>query len=155
MKAWGLSLTALVLVLLLAACGPEPLVSMGLQGDLADSAVPEKAIEEVQPVILTMDNNGEAITLQVGQEVHVFLTGNPTTGYMWASSGIDSAVLHLADEPEYAAADDEALGSGGEFDFFFTAAAPGETVLTLIYHRSFEKDAPPKRTFSVKVVVTE
>lgn len=154
MKAWGLSLTALVLVLLLAACGPEPLVSMGSQEDPADLAAPEKAIEEVQPVILTMDNNGEAITLQVGQEVHVFLTGNPTTGYMWEAPEVDSAVLRMAGEGDYAAAD-EALGSGGEFDFTFTAAEPGETTLTLIYHRSFEKDVPPKRTFSIKVVVTE
>ena len=67
---------------------------------------------------------------------------------------MDAAVLHLAGEPDYAAASD-ALGSGGEFDFLFTAAAPGETELTLIYHRSFEKDVPPKRTFSVKVVVRE
>lgn len=153
MKKWKGVLAAVVL-LLLAACAPEPLMSMSAANDAADAAAPEKAVEEVSPVILTMDNDGETITLQVGQEMHIFLAGNPTTGYMWEALDVDAAVLRLAGEPDYAAASD-ALGSGGEFDFLFTATAPGETELTLIYHRSFEKDVPPKRTFSVKVVVRE
>ena len=149
MKNWKGVLAAAVL-LLLAACAPEPLMSMSAAEDAADL----KAVEEVAPVILTEENNGETITLQVGQEIHISLSGNPTTGYMWEVQEVDEAVLHMAAEPDYDASSD-ALGSGGAFDFLFTATAPGETELTLIYYRSFEKDVPPKRTFSVNVVIAE
>jgi len=161
MKNWRWVLAA-VLLLLLAACAPEPLMSMSAEEDAADLVVSEmeieatleKASEEVAPVILTEENDGETITMQVGQELHIFLGGNPTTGYMWASEGLDSKFLALAEEPEYSAASD-AIGSGGEFDFFFTMKAPGETVVTLEYKRSFEKEVEPIRTFSVKLLVEE
>ena len=52
-------------------------MSMSAANDAADAAAPEKAVEEVSPVILTMDNDGETITLQVGQEMHISLAGNP------------------------------------------------------------------------------
>jgi inhibitor of cysteine peptidase len=161
MKNWRWVLAA-VLLLLLAACGPEPMMSMSAEEDVPElaapemevEAAPEKASEEVSPVILTEENNGETITMQVGQELHIFLGGNPTTGYMWASEGLDSKMLGLAEEPEYTAASD-AIGSGGEFDFFFTMKAPGETMVTLEYMRDFEKDVDPIRTFSVTLVIEE
>jgi hypothetical protein len=37
--------------------------------------------------------------------------------------------------------------------FRFAAAAPGQTTLTLISHRSFEPDVPPRKTFSAPIVV--
>jgi predicted secreted protein len=153
MKNWTWIFAAAVL-LLLTACAPEPLMSMSAVDEAADLAAPEMAMEEVAVVSLTEENDGETITLQVGQEVHVLLTGNPTTGYMWEAPQVDAALLRPAGEPDYAAASD-ALGSGGEFNFTFTAAAPGETELAMIYHRSFEQDVPPKRTFSVNVVIEE
>ena len=149
MKKWK-GVLAAVVYLLLAACAPEPLKSMSAAEDASNL----KAVEEVAAVILTEENDGETITLKVGQAVHLLLTGNPTTGYMWEVQEVDEAVLHMADVPEYDASSD-ALGSGGAFDFLFTATAPGETELTLIYYRSFEKDVPPKRTFSVNVVIAE
>lgn len=161
MKNWGWVLVMAVM-LLLTACAPEPLMSMSVEDDMADLAIPENdvgdALEKVDdslpPVVLTEDNNGETITIQVGQELHIFLGGNPTTGYMWASRGLDSKFLALAEEPAYTAASD-AIGSGGEFDFFFTMKAPGKTLVTLEYKRSFEKDVEPERTFSLKLVIEE
>jgi predicted secreted protein len=146
MKRWIWGLAAGLL--LLAACAPQPLVSMGLQ----ETAVPQTAAKEVPAVRLTSENDGQTITLQVGQEMHVLLGGNLTTGYAWEAPEVDTTVLNMLGDAKYTAASD-AIGSGGEFDFTFQAVAPGETELTLIYHRSFEKDVPPKRTFSVKVVV--
>ena len=153
MKKWIWVFAAAVL-LLLAACAPEPLMSLSAAGDSTDLAVPEKGVEEVAAVNLTEENDGETITLKVGQEVHVLLTGNPTTGYMWEAQEVEAAMLRPVGEAAYTAASD-ALGSGGAFNFTFTAAAPGETQLILIYHRSFEQDVPPKRTFSVNVVIEE
>ena len=150
MKRWALVLMVPAL-LLLAACGVPPLVSMGQQDEQSAQG---KAAEEAQPVELSVDNDGQTITLQSGQELQVKLAGNPTTGYAWEVSEMDAAVLRITGEGEYVPAG-EALGSGGEFVFNFQAAAPGETSLTLIYYRSFEKDVPPKHTFSVRVVVSQ
>ena len=101
MKNWKGVLAAVVL-LLLAACAPAPLMSMSAAENAADLAVPEKVVEEVAAVKLTEENNGETITLKVGQEVHVLLTGNPTTGYLWEAPEVDAALLRLAGEPDYA-----------------------------------------------------
>ena len=161
MKNWRWVLTA-VFLLLLTACAPEPLMSMSVEDDMADLAIPENDVEDalekvddaLPPVILTEENNGETVTIRVGQELHIFLGGNPTTGYMWASRGLDSKFLALAEEPAYTAASD-AIGSGGEFDFFFRMKAAGETVVTLEYKRSFEKDVEPERVFSVTLLIEE
>jgi predicted secreted protein len=37
--------------------------------------------------------------------------------------------------------------------FRFAAAASGQTTLTLLYHRSFEPDVPPLKTFTAPIVV--
>jgi len=158
MKGWGWVLA--VAGLLLAACAPEPLMSMSVEDDMANQAAPEmdsaaeEPVGDLDAVILTEENNGETVSMKVGQELHIYLGGNPTTGYMWASKGLDSKMLDLAEEPEYEPASD-AIGSGGEFDFFFTAKAPGETVVTLEYERSFEKNVAPIDVFSVTLVIEE
>ncbi|MBM4429116.1 MAG: protease inhibitor I42 family protein, partial [Chloroflexi bacterium] len=43
--------------------------------------------------------------------------------------------------------------SPGKMTLRFTGVAAGQTALKLIYHRSFEKDVPPVKTFEVTVVV--
>ena len=67
---------------------------------------------------------------------------------------MDGALLDSAEEPAYTPASD-AIGSGGEFDFFLTAKAAGETDVKLEYKRSFEKDVAPKRVFLVTLVIEE
>lgn len=156
-RGWMLGM---VVMLLLAACAPAPLMSMSAEDEMAElaapemDAAPEKADDELDPVILTEENDGDTIRMKVGQELHIYLGGNPTTGYMWASKGLDSKMLDLAEEPEYTAASD-AIGAGGEFDFFFRMKAPGETVVKLEYMRSFEEGVDPIRTFSVTLVIEE
>lgn len=130
---------AIVFILLLSACG----VPVSPSPNPTSPASPRK---------LSESDNGSVITLQVGERLDIRLAANPTTGYQWEVAEGDSAVMKQAGEPEYKA-DSEALGSGGAMTFLFSAAGAGRTNLQLIYHRTFEKDTPPLKTFEVTAVV--
>ena len=82
----------------------------------------------------------------------VQLLENPTTGYTWEVEPYDSSVVKATGEPEYQA-ESQAIGAGGLYTFRFQTVADGQTALKFIYHRTFEKDVPPIRTFEVKIVV--
>lgn len=102
---------------------------------------------------LTEADAGSSVALRVGDTLEVTLPGNPTTGYQWAVGAGDAAILQLRGEPEFVAAG-EALGSGGSVTLRFAAIGPGDLQLQLVYRRPFEPDAPPERTFAVRVSVS-
>ncbi len=103
---------------------------------------------------LTEANNGQPTTIKVGGRVVVELDANPTTGFTWEVSNLDTSVLKQLGETEYKPASSTPMpGSGGTQVLRFEAVAPGTTTLTLIYHRPFEKDVPPAKTYTIKVTV--
>lgn len=143
---------ALLAVLLLAAgCA---------SGDgTPTSAEPDRGGEpSVVPggeVVLSAEDDGTSIELRAGQELVVTLESNPTTGYRWEVSEVDESVLSELGEAEFQEApkeDEQIVGVGGTETFRF-ASAPGSTTLTLVYHRSWEKDVEPAATFTVEVTV--
>jgi len=77
---------------------------------------------------------------------------SPTTGYTWEQTTGDGAIVKLDGDPLYTS-ESNLVGAGGTYLFRFSAVAPGETSLTLIYHRSFESGVPPLKTFTVLVTV--
>ncbi|MEQ1558122.1 MAG: protease inhibitor I42 family protein [Methyloglobulus sp.] len=44
---------------------------------------------------LTENDSGKTIELKVGDDLEVVLAGNPTTGYVWEVSSLDSTILKL------------------------------------------------------------
>ena len=94
---------------------------------------------------------GSEVTITVGETMEIALPGNPTTGFSWEVSSIDSAVLTAVGDPSFRA-DSTLVGSGGTMTLQFEAVAPGTTALELVYHRPFE-DVPPEDAFSLTVVV--
>jgi inhibitor of cysteine peptidase len=94
------------------------------------------------------------VEVRVGHVIEITLAGNPTTGYRWEVADPANGVLEQIGEPQYAA-DSDALGAGGKFTFRFRAVAKGRAALRLVYHRPFEKSAPPEETFTVTIVVAE
>jgi inhibitor of cysteine peptidase len=127
---WFLILTAALFVL--AGCSP--------------------ARASAQTVTLTEADAGKTIELQNGNLLVVNLDGNITTGFNWEMVPQNPAVLKQLGEPE-ATADSSALGAGGKISLKFQAVQTGRASLALIYHRSFEKDVPPEKTFEVTIVV--
>jgi inhibitor of cysteine peptidase len=107
------------------------------------------------PVVLAAADNGSQVELSSGQVLEVTLESNPTTGYSWEVSEVDEAVLTQMGDVEFQEAPKEGeqlVGVGGTETFRF-ASATGQTTLTLVYHRSWEKDVEPLETFTVEVVV--
>jgi inhibitor of cysteine peptidase len=103
-------------------------------------------------VRLNKQDAGRQLELKTGDQLHVTLEANPGTGYQWEKVAGDEAILRSLGEPEFEPAG-KGLGSGGHVHWRFEAAAPGQTTLQLIYHRSFEPGVPPIDTFQVSVVV--
>ena len=104
-------------------------------------------------VQLTAADNGSTVKLKTGQHVAIMLEANPTTGYTWAvvepSDG--QIVLRQVGELEFEPESD-LIGAGGVQIIKFEVVNPGQTALTLVYHRPWETDVAPLKTFVIHVV---
>src|SRR5262245_47871717 len=101
---------------------------------------------------LTETDDGRLIELKVGDKLEVTLPGNPTTGFQWEVSDVDSIILTPIGGPEFEPSSN-AIGSGGNITLRFEAVGAGQTELKLIYHRPFEENVPPVQTFQVSITV--
>ena len=100
---------------------------------------------------LSENDSGKIVEISVGDELEVALPGNPTTGYIWEVSSINSNVLRL-DKIDFVA-HDQAIGGGGIEIRRFHAISEGKSEVKLIFHRSFEQNIPPIKTFEVTVII--
>jgi inhibitor of cysteine peptidase len=96
--------------------------------------------------------NGSSVTFEQGQQMVLKLTSNPTTGYDWEITGLDTSILQQTGEVDYKS-DSMLIGSGGTDTWTFKAVGSGNTHLTLVYHRSWEKDIQPLETFELDIEV--
>lgn len=96
--------------------------------------------------------NGQAIELKTGQKISISLESNPTTGFNWEVIEIDPLLLKQVGEPDYKS-DSKLIGAGGVITFTFEALQTGKSTVKLIYHRSFEKDVAPEKTYEVFIEV--
>ncbi|MBN1919027.1 MAG: protease inhibitor I42 family protein [Verrucomicrobia bacterium] len=130
--------------------GDRPSLAAGGSQAQSDAAGPEA-------VKLTDGDEGEAVTLKVGQTLEIRLESNPTTGFGWEVLEIDPAVVEQEGETVYEASktDGHTVGSGGWETFTFKAVEAGTVELKLVYRRSWEVDVAPEKTFTVTVTVEE
>lgn len=103
-------------------------------------------------VKVTGEDDNRSVKLSVGDILEVTLDGNPTTGYQWEVAQVDGSVLKKVGETEYATSE-AGLGAGGKVTLRFEAASVGETTLNLVYHRPFEQETPPTKTFTLAIEV--
>jgi len=99
----------------------------------------------------TAEDDGRTIELGIDDPFEIELDGNPTTGYIWDVLFYDSTIIKQIGKADYQAISD-ALGSGGKYTFKFQTISAGSTSLQLIYYRSFEKNVPPAKTFTMEVI---
>jgi len=100
-------------------------------------------------IILTMSDNGRAVTMLNGQRLEIALTGHPTAGYEWSVEQADAKVLESSSSTVKPQSD--LLGAPSEYVFRFRAVAAGSTPVRLIYKRPFESKV--ENTFQVQVAV--
>ena len=100
-----------------------------------------------QGLALTIDDDGDRVSLTPGDEIQVTLAGNATTGFSWELADYDPAVITPLGEPTYEEDDGELVGAGGEWTWTLRAVAAGESPVRFVYHRAWE-DEPPESVFS-------
>ena len=102
---------------------------------------------------LTEADNGSTVELTRGQVLNITMEANPTTGYTWdVIEAPDEQVMRQVGEIAFTPESD-AIGAGGVQIIRFEVINEGRTSLTLVYHRPWETDVEPLKTFSVQVVV--
>jgi len=96
--------------------------------------------------------NGKTVEINTGDTLKISLTGNPTTGYNWYVSSVDTQVLTQMGDPSFVASSN-AMGAGGIITLTFQAPIAGQTSLQLEYKRAWETGVNPLQTYSVMVDV--
>ncbi|HYY58305.1 MAG TPA: protease inhibitor I42 family protein [Pyrinomonadaceae bacterium] len=97
-------------------------------------------------------SNGRSLRLSVGETFLIRLNENRTTGFRWELKSKGAPACELADSVETESSG--RVGEGGVHAWKFQAAKQGEATIKLQYHRPWEKDKPPERTFTLHVSVS-
>jgi inhibitor of cysteine peptidase len=105
------------------------------------------------PVTASLSDSGGTASLIPYQPLVVRLPANPSTGYSWTYTVSGDDVLRLDTVSGEAPAPNGMVGVPGEQVWSFRAQGSGRAVLTYVYARSWEKNAPPVKTFTLKVEV--
>jgi C1A family cysteine protease/predicted secreted protein len=120
-------------------------------------------------VRLSAQDDSRQIELHEGQVLVISLESNPSTGYLWEVEEADDRILRQTGKIEYEQCPEpiegpqlphypssilhstRLLGAPSKQILRFEAVAAGQTDLRLVYHRPWEKDIKPARTFSLQV----
>jgi inhibitor of cysteine peptidase len=130
-------LTALAVVIILSSgCAPQQL-----------------QVSPPEQVNLVASNAGQNVRLFAGQELIIQLDGNPTTGYTWETKDLDTKMFAQVGEVQFTSSNPKLVGSGGTQTLTLKVLNAGTSTLTLIYHRPWEKNVQPLKTFTVTVTV--
>jgi inhibitor of cysteine peptidase len=105
-------------------------------------------------VTYTNADSGKTIQLKRGSCISIVLEGNPTTGYTWELGSKLPPIIKQIKKPEYRS-NSKMIGAGGRYTFQFKAIKPGKGIIKLVYHRSWEKNIPPARTFVLNITVID
>jgi C1A family cysteine protease/predicted secreted protein len=107
-------------------------------------------------VRLSAQDDSRQIELREGQVLVVSLESNLSTGYMWEVEEADETIVRQTGKIEFeleshALGAPDLLGAPAKQILRFEAVAAGQTTLRLAYHRPWEKDVEPARTFSLQM----
>jgi inhibitor of cysteine peptidase len=83
----------------------------------------------------------------------VRLSVSPGTGFSWHITSCDRNRLKLLGDPVFEGSGEAKPGESEEQVFRFKALTAGPSILRLAFRRGWEKDAPPARTFEIKVKI--
>jgi inhibitor of cysteine peptidase len=97
-------------------------------------------------------HNGRSVKLAAGEFLEIVLAENPTTGYRWHFTEARAPFCALVQDA-FEPGGEGVPGHGGVHRWKFRAAEPGAGRIELVYRRSWERDAPPGRTFHLQIEV--
>ena len=105
------------------------------------------------PVTASLSDSGGTASLIPYQPLVVRLPSNPSTGYIWSYAIAGDDVLRLETVDGESAGPNGLMGAAGEQVWSFRAQGAGRAVLTYVYARSWEKNTPPAKIFTLNVEV--
>ena len=97
-----------------------------------------------------MTDSGTSANMKLEEKFQIELAANATTGYQWDITNTRNPVIKLVGN-DYKVNSD-LIGAGGQQIYNFIAKAKGKTKLQIIYHRPWEKDTNPIKTFELTIV---
>ena len=103
-------------------------------------------------------DDGQNVTIKVGQRIAVELIGVPTAGYMWTPVETPAFLEAAGDYggPTSSAQLEPGFAGGNHWEaFLFNVTGAGEGVLRFEQRRAWESDEPPADEFSVYVFAEE
>lgn len=101
---------------------------------------------------LTKADNGKVIAVNKGDRIELALDCNPSTGYSWQITGLNTAVLKQAGDMTFKPSSN-AIGAGGTCTFAFDAVATGASALKLGYKQWWDEEMKQDPTFDAAIVV--
>lgn len=102
---------------------------------------------------LSAADNGQTISVKVGDLILLRLDENPTTGYQWQLEPLDERVLELSGT-SFELSPSPTIGSGGTREFRFTARAAGHARIALKHWQPWSGESSVTQRFSVGVDVS-
>lgn len=115
------------------------------------------ACAQQQPSNVTLQQSQQdecPLNLHSGQQLTLTLASNPTTGFRWVVKDAAPGVLRSLGPEVYSNPEDAGLvGSAGQSTWRFQATNPGDGRLLLLYHRPWEVDVAPAKTFNCHISV--
>ena len=101
-------------------------------------------------LVISDENNGSSLTVDIGKVIEVKLDGQISTGYSWEWVSNDS--FTEADVPKIILVDK--MPGGHDITVFtLKAVKAGETKLFFKYHRKWENKSKPEKEYSVDVII--
>jgi len=95
----------------------------------------------------------DTVNVKAGKELVITLRSNITTGYHWQlTKAVDRNFIILTGL-KYVPAKTKRLGKGGKEEWTFKAVKPGTTSVSFQYVRSWEKNEPPAKVKSFRVII--
>lgn len=100
---------------------------------------------------LNENDSNKTVEIRVDDELEIILPANLTRGYIWEVSSLNVDMLKLNNT--HFIASDKIIGAGGIEVMKFQAIAVGKNQIKLIFHKPFEPNIPPLKTFNLTVII--
>ncbi|MGZ8224575.1 MAG: protease inhibitor I42 family protein [Methylobacter sp.] len=102
-------------------------------------------------ISFTERDSGKTVGINVADELEIVLPANPTTGYIWETDS--PGCNFLSHSKVDFLPGDKTIGSGGFEINRFKANAEGTCQLKFIFHRPFEHNVLPIKTFTLTIII--
>ena len=127
--------------------------ALGLAAILASAVGGQAMGAPPSSLTVTQADEGKTFELAAGQCLNVRLGTQPSTGYGWEVAPDSTPLLTFKDASILNPA--TMPGAVEIKELVFCAAAAGHGALKLVYRRSWEKDQPPAKSFSLSVTIKQ